>query len=157
MKQLMVLALGISMVFGSTDSHAFIGKEITEVDYSDGVSKKEAKFLAKQYINKENMRDSLYGTSPYKTEHAIYFCNEDESICTGSDLSNACEKNNELCEVALAKSFKAYEDVNIETEAWVLFYRNKCCSLLWGAIPFMPTIIVVDKTSGNVLSVGVLK
>jgi hypothetical protein len=104
------------------------------VDKTDGVDQQEGVVLAQYAIMTRGLGDRLYSLEPIAIEKKM-----------------TAEINGKIEELVLAPE----GDVSYTVEKnWIIMFRDKAESRLWGAYPVIPFTAVVDMDTGEVKKIG---
>lgn len=106
------------------------------VDRRDGVSSEEAIILAQNHLLRRGDTDRVLSLRPYKIFKEIIWLKEDgEMIKIAGEPSPTFEGN-------------------LQTR-WIVYFKDRFHSLLWGVIPLKPLFVEVDADSGEVMLSGI--
>lgn len=137
MKHALILILLLTLIVGCSYpivSYKDIRLAAQEVYLEDGVDEREAVLLAQNEIVMRGLGDRLYSLKPMGVEKRL-----------------TATIDGEVYKLAVAPEGKTEFSVH---KVWVVLFRDKEESRLWGIYPVRPFVAQVDMESGEVVRLG---
>ncbi|MDP8212585.1 MAG: hypothetical protein P9X22_04745 [Candidatus Zapsychrus exili] len=139
MKKVIIIFISILLVGCSTFKYqSYSYGEIREaakyVDASDGIDEDEAILLALQLILDKSLARRLLSLEPFKIEE-----------------KNIWKKDGQDVIIAGRPSLTFKGDIQ---KRWIVYFKDKDYSLLWGLIPTIPFYVTVNGNTGEIMDYG---